>query len=307
MHQLTIGPYKNLEIKGPEMFKESDVEKAVVESVITAANNWAKANLPIERGDKITVQVEATLDGLTVPEVCNSALTYAVGDPSMVPEFETALGKKLGDTFIMDITFGSQAPIERIANKTVHFDVQIKDVVHVMPPNIDDALVQQLDSNIKTLDELKDRFRIIIRENGLENLRDQKVQMVLENIIKSSACTYDEADFQALFDRILMQTKAMLVNTPVPNLQKGLDDESFHADCRELTERTIKEELIIQTVSEKEGIIITDEEFEANKEKFTQTPQELEEFNKYFPTDEAFRHFLLKEKVVDQLVEWNIV
>ena len=306
MHQFTLGKYKDLNIQGPPMFQEKEVERAVLESVLNAANTWSKMHDPIQKGDRISIEIEGVLDGLPVPEISNSHLSYTVGDPSMMPQFECVIGKKLNDTFSMDIHFPEKAPVERIANRTVHFEGKIKEVTHKTPPQINDAIAHQIDPTVQSVEELKKKFDSIVRSNGLDTLHDQRAELVLNAIIEDCSCIYDEAEFQTLYDQIYLQTRAMLVQSKLLNIEKSMDDLGLKNDCKEMTERTIKEDLAIQAIAKKEQITISAEELENNKKKFTQTPAEQEEFQKYFPTDEAFAQFLLKEKVIDQLIQWNI-
>lgn len=309
MHKLNLGTYKNLKLAEPKAFSETDFEKAVIEYTYKNISLWAKHNLPIDNGDNVTVRVEAKRGNLIVPEFSTDKLEYSIGDKKMLKQFSNSIGKKNGETFTMEHVFDENCPVERVRNKKVNFVANIIDVEHNGLPEITDDLIQKIDPECNNLDELKSKYAKIIKERVAENVEDQKKNMVLEKIIDNSSCDYDENAFKELLDIVMKQSQTMAKNFNIPNKNDFSasiqDDPLFIKECKEVTKKTIMEDLVINKIAELENIQITEDELENNKAQYTNNETSTKEFREYFPTDESFKAFLFREKVLDWLCKYN--
>lgn len=309
MHEITLGSYKNLKLPEPNGLTELGMEKAVTDSVLNTISTWSKNNVPISNGDNVILKVEANENGLIVPELCQSKLEYTVGDRDMLKEFSSSVGKKNGEKFTIEIEFDENCPVERVRNKKVDFFTTITDVNHRELPYINDELIQKIVPDCKSVAELKDRYEEILKARNLENIKEQKKDIVLEVIIRNSTWTFDQNEFEDTLNTVVEQAKAMILNSNVPNIKQLMastkNDPAFIQDCKVQTEKIILENLIINEIANIEDITISPEELEKQKSLYAYDVTSSEEFNKYFPTDQSFKLYLLKEKVLDWLCKCN--
>lgn len=309
MHKFILGAYKNLDLAEPKEITEIDLEKAVIESIVNTVNIWSKHNAPVEKGDIITIKVEARENGVLVPEFCQNKMRYTVGDPNYLKEFLSPIGKKLGESFSMEIEFDENCAVERIRNKKVKFHAVITDISHTKTPEIDDKLVRNIDPDCHNLDELKDKYASILRARASANIEEQKKNLVLQTIIDNSSCEFVPEEFEQTLNSVMEQTRKLVINSNTPNIEQFIsateNDDYFRTDCEEVTRRMIVENLVINEISNIEQIVVTAEEMAYKKAQYTEDEAAAEEFRKYFPTDQSFELYLLKEKVLNWLCLHN--
>jgi trigger factor len=313
MHNLILGQYKDLNLVEPDGFKDEDLDKAVIESILNSLAHWCKYNALVEKGDYITIKIEAkeSESGILVPEFCQNTLQYTVGDPNYLNEFSNSVGKKFGESFEMEISFDENASVERVRNKKVVFNAAITDVRHNKMPELTDDLIQKLDPECQTLEQLKTKYADIIRSRTLANIEEQKRNLVLKTIIDNSYCEFDQAEFEKSLNAVTEKTRMFIVNSNAPNVDLFLhaseEDEIFKMDCERITRQMILESLVINEICVREQIFITPEELALEKAKYTEDEMAIEEFTKYFSSDQSFELYLLKEKVLDWLSRQNFV
>lgn len=310
MHKIKIGEYKNLNIEGAKQYEQTEIDKAVIQSILQSAENWAKDNRGIGHGDQVVLRMEATCDGLLVPQMCNSKLSLTMGDPSVVEQFNVLKGKKRGDNFEMKIYFNESAPIDQIKAKTVDFSGTILDVTFMSKTPIDDEFAHIFDPNCHTVADLRKKFEDVILRNLHDQYKEQNYTKIMEKIIATSEIEFNQEVLETTVNMVVEQSKQMMMGSNLPNMEQvmqGLqEDDSFMKDCREITIKSMSEETIVNEISRLENIIITDEEFIENKAFFTVDAAGTDEYNRYFPNDLGFKEVLLKEKVTDALIDWNI-
>lgn len=309
MHKFILGAYKNLNLAEPKDITESDLEKAVIESIINTVAIWSKHNAPVEKGDIITIKVEARENGVLVPEFCQNKMRYTVGDPNYLKEFLNSIGKKHAESFSMEIEFDENCAIERIRNKKVEFHAVITDISHTKTPEIDDELVRKIDPDCHNLDEIKEKYASILRARASANIEEQKKNLVLQTIIDNSSCEFVPEEFEQTLNSVMEQTRKLVINSNTPSIEQFIsateNDDYFRMDCEEVTRRMIVENLVINEISNIEQIVVTAEELTYKKAQYTEDEAAAEEFRKYFPTDQSFELFLLKEKVLNWLCQHN--
>jgi len=305
MHKFILGQYKNLNLAEPKGFDQKDLEKAVLESILNTVDIWCKQNTTVEEGDVIIIKVEAKESGILVPEFCQNKLQYKVGDESYLKEFMNAIGKKMGESFSMEIDFDESCVIERIRNKKVNLYATITDVIDKKIPEITDDLVQKMEPDCRTLDEMKAKYAAILKSRGIANIYQQKRDLVLKTIIDNSSYEFDEDEFDQALNTIIEQTKKSIMDSNSPDIDRIMqineNDVYFRMECERVTRRMIMENLVINGICNMEQIEVTAEEFALEKAKYTEDEAASEEFTKYFPTDQSFELYLLREKVLHWL------
>lgn len=312
MHKFKLGQYKGLEIIPDSMFTENDLEVAVIEMLANLTDQWAKTNKTAEHGDEVTVTLFAECEGIFVPELSKSNFTYSIGDPKILAQFQMAIGKKKNDTFEMSMQFPENFSVERVANKVVFFKATLHEVITHQRIELDDNIAKQIDAEVSSVEELKSKLRKVIADNGLQTIRQNNLKAVLDTVIANCSYEFDPELLNKVCEELVTETKRVIINSSnfealQTNFLADDYDDFFYDDCMILAKKSILEELALNEIIYLEDVCISDIEVQAAR---TETLEELKGkeqiFENIFPTEEAFREGLLKDKALNSLLEWNL-
>lgn len=164
--------YKKIEISQTEINKKwKEQFESSKSSLLTA---WADEitatteNKPaLKDGDTVNIDFEGILDGETKPFEggTGTSQSLVLGSDSYIDGFEDGLlGKKVGDTVTLNLTFPKDYSKKELQNKKVTFTVKINSAKSV--PAYDDALIKKAFAdndesllNYKTVEEYEAAYR----------------------------------------------------------------------------------------------------------------------------------------------------
>ena len=306
MHKITLGKYKGLSCEISNLPEEKELEKITINKVLSAVNNWLKVNQTIDRGDKVTIKCYASMNGTIVPEMTTEGITFAAGDPFMLDEFQQIIGKKQNDILQLQIHFTEEnAPTSRLVGQNVQLEISIKNVIHADQPPIDEHLIQKIFPNFSSLEELKNTLKEETLNEFVEQIKSQYIQKLLDQIVQNSNFILDDELLESELHLLKQKNKSSFYAAQDfhHNIKEQL--QQFEKECKSFIEKNIKEQLVLQEISKLEHITISEEEIAYNQELLIQSPEDQDYFNRSFSSTEDFKQFLLQEKTLAKLYEYN--
>lgn len=289
---------------------EEELQTATDKAFADAMVSVEKFCREIQPGDFILVKLEAKIGDQVIKDLCKEQMEYDVGNLSMLPEYSKAVGKKVRQTFEMHIPYSDTCPVKEARGKVVDYTVTILDAKFDKPGDVTEDMLKFIDPNAKSVDEIKEKLKFMIKDENEKSLFEGNVLKVLDTIKEKAKVTLDGQEYDRTYHQIIDQTAMMYEQAGVP-LPEGCTDlrrnQDFLNNCKNITERVVMEDLIIKAVSEAENITVTPEEIEKGKKVFTATEEAKADFEQHFPNDYAFSSFLLRNKVFDAIMKWNLV
>ncbi|NLI93534.1 MAG: trigger factor [Peptococcaceae bacterium] len=307
MHKFKLGPYKKLNLPVTPTFTEDDLDLGTIELAKKLAAQWAKNHKPAEFGDEVIISLRAECDNMFVPELSKSNYKFTLGDPSVLEPFNK-INNKAGDNLVLAIPFPSGFSVERVSGKTVTFEVTVQEVIHKHPIELTDEIARQVDPEVLGTEELKSKLRKIVSENWQQVIWEKRIQSILDAIISGSEYEMNEDEFKKVFEGIVTASQSDLFASSNPQMLEMLlsgNNEFLYHKSRILAEKTIVENLIVREIARLENININSQELREARENFIEFVTDEESLNRLFPTDESLHNYLLKEKVINCLWEWN--
>lgn len=310
MHSIKLGQYKDLQIKKVPPMSEEELNKATDQAFQDAIQRVEHFSREIQIGDIIMVKIDAKIDNETIKELCKEKMEYDVGNLSMLPEYSKAVGKKIRQTFEMHIPYSETCSVAAARGKTVDYTVTILDAKFDKPAEITEDMLKVLDPNAKSADDVKEKIKFMIKNENEKSLFEANVMKVMEAIKEKGQVTLDGQEYDRTYKQVIEESAKMYEQAGLP-LPEGCNDirkeQHFLDNCKNVTERIVLENLIINAISEAEKITVTPEEIEKGKKVFTATPESKADFEKHFPDDYTFSSFLLRNKVFDSIMKWNLI
>ncbi len=313
--KITLGDYKKLGVKA----SSATVTEKDVTEVIDRMRDGLSEKVAVERapknGDEVIIDFVGKKDD--VPFEGGAATDYELklGSNSFIPGFEEGIvGKKIGDTFDLTLSFPDSYHVAELAGAEVVFTTTLKRVNELKKPALDDDFAAKADNRFKTVKELKDDIK---SEIGKQKDRESKEKLKAELVGKLIEVSDIPVPQILLDDQVRSIEQDMTQNLMYQNItldqyiatQKFKDHEDWHKkEVIPAAEKRVKAGLVLSELSKVEKIEATADELAEHINTYKQQYANNLEMVKQFDQPEAQRDIanrLLTEKTVDRLVELN--
>ncbi len=268
--EVKLGEYKNLEVS-------VDVSKEVSDADVDAKiererNNLAELVLKEDKaanGDTVVIDFVGTVDGVEFDGGKGDNFSLELGSGQFIPGFEDQLvGYAAGETVEVNVTFPEDYQATDLAGKDAKFVTTIHEVKEKEVPELDDELAKDIDEDVETLDELKEKYR--------KELAESK-EIAFDDAVESAALdlAVENAEIVELPEEMVHEEVHRSVNEFLGNMQRqgispdmyfqitGTTQEDLHKQHEADAEKRTKTNLVIEAVAKAEGFEASDEDIEA--------------------------------------------
>ena len=218
------------------------------------------ADRPVENGDFVSIDLEASADGEPIKDAATTGLSYEVGSASLIAGLDEAL---VGLSDGGSATFTSRMLAGASVDKDAEVTVTVRGVKRKVLPSLDDDFATTA-SEFDTLAELKDDLstrlgRIKRLQQGME-ARDKVLEVLLERV----EVPLPEAAVQAEVDGRLHSMGHQLQNAGL-TLEgylesEGRTQEEFDTEVRSSSQKSVQASLVLDAIARKEEFGVTDAE-----------------------------------------------
>lgn len=312
--KVTLGDYKKLKAEK----KKVSVTAKEIDEIVTRMRSGMADKKEVERaakkGDEAKIDFVGKKDGVAFDGGTGVDYDLELGSNSFIPGFEDGIiGKKIGETFDIDLTFPDDYHVKDLKGQKVTFTVTLKGLKEVVLPEVNDEFAAKA-GPFTSVDEMKDDIKREItaqkEREANEKLKDTLVQQLVEastvpvpDILKKDQAASIERDMTQNLMYQGLTLDQYLESKGFESKEKWLETE-----VNDTAEKRVKSGLVLAELSKAEKIEATNEELEAHvnlyKEQYANNPQLVAQFDQ----PEARRDIanrLLTEKTVDRLVELN--
>ena len=296
---------------------EAEVE-AVVEQLRAERADFKTVERPAQKGDYVKLAYEGALDGKPIAEIAPDKKLYGKV-PQTWEEVEGSqdghlpgLGRLLaglqtGEKKTVAVAFPPEFPaLPALAGKTADYALEILEIRERALPPLDEAFFKA--QQVENLDGLKAQIR--------DNLKRQKEHMNrLEQRRQVTEALAAKVDFAVPQSLVETETQAVLRQIIEENMRRGVPEEQFEKDKKELVEsarqsalKRVKVQLILARIAEAEKIESTERDVEnfiyREAARASQRPEKLaKELGKEPERMRSVQQSIIFDKAVDFLVE----
>ena len=280
-----LGAYTGLGlVKTVDEVTEDDVS-AEIERARDRASRWVEiSDRPAQLDDQVNIDYQGFDGDVQFDGGTAQGHDLLLGSGSFIPGFEDQLvGKSVGEACEVNVTFPEDYHAKELAGKPVVFKVKINSIRQKEVPELDDDFVKEASETADTVEE----YRAEIREK-LMKAADERAEAAFENEIIETVCENAEVDIPV--PMIEDQIDSMLRDMEMRMAYQGIKMADYfkytgqtEAQIRDIyraqaTEQ-VKSRLVIEAIGKAENITATEEETDAEMEKYAQQNKKtLEEF-----------------------------
>ena len=268
--EVKLGAYKDLEVS-VEVSKEV-TDEDVDARIERERNNLAELVLkegPAAEGDTVVIDFVGSVDGVEFDGGKGDNFSLGLGSGQFIPGFEDQLvGHKAGETVDVVVTFPEDYQAADLAGKDAKFVTTIHEVKEKEVPALDDELAKDIDEEVETLDELKEKYRKELAEGKEAAYKDAVESAAIDLAVEN-------AEIVDLPEEMVHEEVHRSVNEFLGNMQRqgispdmyfqitGTTQEDLHKQHEADAEARTKTNLVIEAIAKAEGFEASAEEIEA--------------------------------------------
>lgn len=233
--EVKLGDYKGLEVEKRETeLTTEELEAELKQLQERQAELVVKEDAPAENGDTVILDFEGFKDGVAFEGGQAENHSLELGSGQFIPGFEEKLvGLKAGDEADIELTFPEEYHAEDLAGQPVVFKVKLHEIKTKEVPALDDELAKDIDEEVETLDELKEKISKRLQEAKEESVAQAKQEEVIAKAVENAevdiphAMVHHEADH--LMNHFAQDLQAQGLTPELYYQFTGQTEEAMHA------------------------------------------------------------------------------
>ena len=268
--EVKLGAYKDLEVSVEVSKEVTDAE--VDERIERERNNLAELVLKdgaAAEGDTVVIDFVGSVDGVEFDGGKGDNFSLGLGSGQFIPGFEDQLvGHSAGETVDVVVTFPEDYQAADLAGKEAKFVTTIHEVKEKEVPALDDELAKDIDEEVETLAELKEKYRKELAEAKEAAYNDAVEAAAIDLAVEN-------AEIVDLPEEMIHEEVHRAVNEFLGNMQRqgispdmyfqitGTTQEDLHKQYEADAAARTKTNLVLEAVAKAEGFEASAEEVEA--------------------------------------------
>ncbi len=263
--------YKNMDYEVPyNAPTDEEVNEVIAHTMKQFTYREASADaVKVEEGDMLLIDFIAKKDGEIDENASLRDYEYTLGTGIRSELAEKLVGLTVGNTYDIPAKLSSEFPVEGYRDAELNYEMTIKEKVRYITPELNDEYAVKLGATDASayVQSVKDSMA----SERSENYKNAKMNALYDRLINSVVLKdYIKDDYEAA---------ATIMRDMVKLEDSELSDEEVEVLANMNAERYMKEKLMVMYVAAKEGIGVSEEEFEEAM---------LEYVNKYRMSQSAF-------------------
>lgn len=238
---------------------EEDVDKAL-EELAERFGELKDTKRKMKTGDYAIIDITAEIDGEKIEDASTEGLSYRIGDDDLIKGLDTALrGMKTGE----DNEFTSTIQSGEHKDEEATIKVHVQQSKERKLPAMDDGFAQMA-SEFDTMDELRESTKTQVEETK----KAEQAAQIRDEVLKSALSEVEFELPQSVVDEQahsqLHQILGQLAHDEKALAQlleaQGTSREEFDKQTREQAEESVRTQLFLDAVAEKEEPEVSQQE-----------------------------------------------
>ncbi|AMB99808.1 trigger factor [Aerococcus urinaehominis] len=303
--EVKLGEYKNLTV--------TKQDREVTEEDINQRLEAAQANLtelvvkegPAEEGDTVVIDFEGFKDGEAFEGGKGENHSLELGSNSFIPGFEDQLaGAKEGDEVEVKVTFPEDYHAEDLAGQEATFQVKVHEVKAKEVPELDDEFAKDVDDEVESLDQLRDKYRAELQEvkdnAAQEAVEEEAIRQAVDN------ATIEDLPHEMVHEEVHRQMEHYLNEMQRQGISPelyyqitGTSEADLHQQFEADADVRVKTNLILEQIVADENIEVSEEDVNEEIKNLAETYGMEEAMVQQVVTQDMLRNDIALKKAME--------
>ncbi|KRM68677.1 trigger factor [Apilactobacillus ozensis DSM 23829 = JCM 17196] len=303
--EVELGDYTGLKVeKQNTRVYQKDIDAEIEKKRQSQAELVLKEDKAAAKGDTVVIDFDGYVDGKQFDGGKANNYSLELGSGSFIPGFEDQLiGHKADEDVDVVVTFPENYQAKELQSKEATFKVKIHEVKEKQLPKLDDEFAKDVDENVDSLDELKDKIKADLKEEkqaSADNaIEDEAIQAAVKNAtIKEVPQAMIDEDVQRQMDQYLANMQQQGINASMYFKLTGTKPEDLKKQFVAGAEERVKTNLVLEAIVKNEKIEPTKEEIDEQVKELAKQYGMKEEAVRGALTDDMLKHDIAIQKAV---------
>ncbi|PXW90049.1 trigger factor [Streptohalobacillus salinus] len=312
--EVKLGEYKGLEVEVEDVnVTDEDVEADLENQRQSLAELVVKEEGTVEDGDTVVMDFEGFIDGEAFEGGSAENHSLEIGSGSFIPGFEEKLiGQETGAELDVDVTFPEEYHAENLAGKPATFKVKIHEIKAKELPEMDDEFAKDVDDEIETLTELKEKTKKRLQEEKQNQADSQMRESLITQASENAEIDIPDAMVDGELDRMLREFEQRLQQQGMTLEMyfqfSGQSEDQLKEQMKEDAKKRVRTNLVLEAIVEVEELEATEADVEAELNTMAEMYQlEMDQLVQMLGGNtDAIKEDLKIKKAIDFLVEQSV-
>lgn len=254
MPRLELDRVGGFQVERPEPEADEEEIDEVLQHLREDHATWRPADRSPEDGDMVTVRIRPA--DREEPLSADDEYQFEVGEGNALPDIEDAITTlEPGQRETFDVHF-PEALREEGQAEDRELEIELRDVKEAELPELDDDFARQI-GEFESLDELRDAVRDDVLAHHRDEAENEVRERLMDNVIEANPFEVPDSMVEDYMERMI----------DAPEDADPAELEQARKQLRPRAERQIKRHLVIEHLTEREGLEATDEEVDERIEE----------------------------------------
>ena len=308
--EFELGQYTGLTFKKDVATVTDEEVNAVIDKELNDRARLIEKDGEAENGDTVVLDYSGSVNGVKFDGGTAQNQTLELGSGMFIPGFEEQIvGMKKGDSKDITVTFPENYGEASLAGKEAVFAITIHEVQRKEVPELDDEFVKDIDDELNTVEEWKNKIRDKILQDKEKNADIKLENDILEKIAENTEIEIPDCMIEDELDYRIQEMEHSMAQYGLKFEDylkyTGETIEKIKEEKREEAVRNVKIRLIFDAICKKEEIKVEPEEL---KEKLADVKDEqrMKEMMNYYVqqiiVDKLFAFLKANNTIEDETV-----
>ncbi len=224
----------------------------------------------VEQGDFASADYQGFVDGAPLRGAKREGVLLEVVPGSMLEnKAEGLLGARVGETRELGVTFPNDYAVEELRGKDASFQVAVKGLKKREVPALDDAFVQDLGGEAKTVPELREKLKKEMVQQKKERAEGDQREKLLQALLEKNPVEAPPALVERNVDAMLQGMLESFMRRGIDPRQLGLNLDRMRDELRQRALLEVKGYLLLEAIAEKEKLLASEEDLDKHFEKLS--------------------------------------
>lgn len=309
--EIELGEYKGVKVPASDVTVSDEELDAEITRLQEGQAELVLVDGPAKNGDTVVIDFVGSVDGVEFDGGKGENYSLELGSGSFIPGFEDQLvGAKAEDVVNVNVTFPEEYQAADLAGKDALFVVTVHEVKAKEVPALDDEFAKDIDEEVETLAELKDKVKARLTTSKEDAAKDAKEDAAIAAVVDNASVEGGQIPDSMIHEDVHRQMNQFFASMQQQGISPelyyqitGSSEDDLHKQYEEGAERRVKTNLVLEAIVKAENIKPSADDIAAEVKSLADQYGMDEAAVRGALSDDMLSHDIAIKQVVDMIVD----
>ena len=309
--EIELGEYKGVKVPASDVTVSDEELDAEITRLQEGQAELVLVDAPAKNGATVVIDFVGSVDGVEFDGGKGENYSLELGSGSFIPGFEDQLvGAKAEDVVNVNVTFPEEYQAADLAGKDALFVVTVHEVKAKEVPALDDEFAKDIDEEVETLAELKDKVKARLTTSKEDAAKDAKEDAAIAAVVDNASVEGGQIPDSMIHEDVHRQMNQFFASMQQQGISPelyyqitGSSEDDLHKQYEEGAERRVKTNLVLEAIVKAENIKPSADDIAAEVKSLADQYGMDEAAVRGALSDDMLSHDIAIKQVVDMIVD----